>query len=251
MPGSPSMPGSIAMTSPSTSASSADRPMIGGSWTSRPTPWPREKWKPRSSEPPGGPGAQGGIPGPLDHLRGGVVEGPSAGSRADQGAGRLERLPHDGRQTCDLAAHVADDERPATCRPSSPRASSCGHRSMLMGRWAGRGPSPGSCPPPDQALATMMSGGAGAPSAAQASRIRARTRSAVRGSPPRVRRSPSTRAAASRAAPAAMPALGGGLRATDARELRGGLDPAAGGEVRGIDAQDDAVGAQPVGDGDG
>ena len=46
-------------------------------------------------------------------------------------------------------------------------------------------------------------------------------------------------------------ALGGGLGAADACELRGGLDPAAGGEVRGIDAQDDAVGAQPVGDGDG
>ncbi|HEX2506790.1 MAG TPA: hypothetical protein VHK23_00610, partial [Miltoncostaeaceae bacterium] len=55
-----------------------------------------------------------------------------------------------------------------------PLASSRGQRSISMGRRAGRGPLPGSWPPPDQALVTRMSGGAGAPPRAQPSRTAAR-----------------------------------------------------------------------------
>ena len=65
-----------------------------------------------------------------------------------------------------------------------PLCSSRGHRSITIGRSAGSGPEPGSWPPsPDHADTTMMSGGAGAPAAAHAARIVARTVSAVSTSP--------------------------------------------------------------------
>jgi hypothetical protein len=60
-----------------------------------------------------------------------------------------------------------------------PLSSSRGQRSTVIGRSAGSGPEPGSCPPPDSAETTMMSGGAGAPAAAHAVRMPERTVSAV------------------------------------------------------------------------
>ena len=97
----------------------------------------------------------------------------------------------------------------------------------------------------------MMSGGAGAPSAAQASRIRGAHALGRQGLSSEGEAIPVDPCRGQQSGARRHAALGGGLRATDACELGGGLDPAAGGEVRGIDTQDDAVGAQPVGDRDG
>ena len=87
-----------------------------------------------------------------------------------------------------------------------PDSSSCGHRSIWIGRFAGSGPDPGSCPVPCQTEATMMSGGAGAPSRRHSSRNPARTASAVSGSPFSTRRSPSIEARRRSSAAARMPA---------------------------------------------
>ena len=147
--------------------------------------------------------AQGGGSRLLDDLRGRVVEGLARPRQTREGAAAS-------------SAPRATSARRATSAGTSPTTkvrvvsaqqplSSSGARGRSRSAGARGGPLPGSWPPPDQALVTMMSAGAGAPWRAQASRTAARTRSAVSGAPSSASRSPSTSAARSRAAPAARP----------------------------------------------
>ena len=117
-----------------------------------------------------------------------------------------------------------------------------------MGRRAGRGPLPKSWPPPDQALVTRMSGGAGGAAAGAA--LANRRPNALGGE-----RRPLEGEAVAVGRPGAQQGgaggesrLGGNLRPADPGELGGALDPAAAVEERPVHLERHAVGAQQVGD---
>ena len=135
-------PGSTAITSPATSGSRPDWPSPGSSCTSRPTPCPSENWKPSA----------GSSPGPVR-----CVRWPAASNRSQHSACSSRPVtpgPAAARALSSASATSASWARTAAggspitnvrvMSAQQPEASSCGHRSIWIGRPAGSGPWPDS-----------------------------------------------------------------------------------------------------------
>ena len=237
MPSMPSMPGSIATTSPGTSSSWPERPSPGGSWTSRPDAVAEAEVEAVVERLAGLAGALGRVAGALDDVAGGVVERAAGDAGAGGGAGGLERLAGDVAQRGDLVGDLAGaDERAGHVGPAA--AGLVAGPEVDLDRQAGRqrARSPGRGRRPRTGYTTMMSGGAGAPAAAHSARTASRTASAVSGSPVVVQQPVAARSRRLISALAGRhPALGGVLGAADALQLGGGLRAPAGLDGLGVD----------------
>ena len=116
------------------------------------------------------PGPLGALPGGLEDVADERVQLACRSRRAAPPPARA-RVAARTRTSC---ARTVSGTSPTTnvrvMSAQQPDASSRGQRSITIGRLAGSGPEPGSCPFPCHTEETMMSGGAGAPCCRQASR---------------------------------------------------------------------------------
>ena len=198
------------------------RPSDGSSCTSRPTPCPSEWKNPSTQRLAVGLGALGQLAGLLEDVAGDREQLLAGHARAQQPRTRA-RAPR-WQRPCQATTSAAGAPPATNVRVMSaeqPEASSRGQMSMMIGTPAGSGPVPASWPvAPAAPAATMMSSAVGAPWSADTSRMRARTASAVSGSPPRCRTPSRFSAAAQQLGRGRHAGVGGGLGAPHARRSR-------------------------------
>ena len=150
MPSSPSIPGSIAITSPATSVSPPAEPEPRRLVDLEADAVPEAEVEPVGEGLARRPRALGGMAGALDDLGRDVVERPAGDPGTRGGTRRFERLADDVAQRRDLVASPAPPTNVRVMSAQQPLSSSRGQRSISIGRSAGSGPEPGSCPPPEQ-----------------------------------------------------------------------------------------------------